>query len=78
MGARGRPAPGTALGLRANGRQDRSDVRLLRRFGGTKEVREPVPRADQVPRQCQGPGCPHRREIGIDGNILPRLDVVDF
>jgi len=46
--------------------------------GGTKQIRERSLRRNQVLLQGQGLRRPRRREIGIDGNVVPRLDVVDI
>ena len=53
-------------------------IPLLGDYGGTKQIREPVRPHDQVPSQGQGPRCPYPIEIGVDGDVPPRLDVVDF
>jgi hypothetical protein len=64
--------------IRCCGACDRLGIRLLGHFDGTKQIREPLRRHDHVPPQTQGPGRPYRREIGVDGNVIPRLDVVDI
>jgi len=57
---------------------DGSDIRPLAHFDGTKQIGEPISLRNQILLQSQGPRRPYRGEVGVDRNVVPRLNVVHF